>query len=355
MNGDLSESQITEVMTLAKRHHLLHLATKYLLSLPLSDELRMACKSAKAYAQYSCLQQTSVLSLIKEAFEKNAVDFIPLKGLVLRELYPSPWMRLCADIDILVHEIDLNRASEILTNELKMEQVFRGSHDFKFNYLDVVTVELHYRLMEDDVARDASGLLNDCWQFTLGDSHCKQLTKEMFFLFHIAHMAKHFELGGCSIRFFMDLWLLDHRVSFDEDIRTELIKKANLCVFTEKVRLISEKWFSGAETEGIELIEDYIIKRGSYGNIDNNVSVGKYKSGGSMGYLRSRLFVSYDYLKLLYPVLEHRRYLVPVYEVVRWFRFVLPESRAHTAKELHSLSKDTNDGTLEILKEVGLL
>ena len=43
-------------------------------------------------------------------FSSNAITFIPLKGSVIRQYYPQPYMRTSCDIDILVREEDLDRA-----------------------------------------------------------------------------------------------------------------------------------------------------------------------------------------------------------------------------------------------------
>lgn len=33
-----------------------------------------------------------------------------------------------------------------------------------------------------------------------------------FYAFHLEHMKQHFTTGGCGIRFFLDLWILNHSV-----------------------------------------------------------------------------------------------------------------------------------------------
>ena len=54
------------------------------------------------------------------------------------------------------------------------------------------------------------------------------MTDEMFYFYHIAHMAKHFEEGGCGIRPFIDLWTLDNIKDVDHDKRDELLSRGNL-------------------------------------------------------------------------------------------------------------------------------
>ena len=55
------------------------------------------------------------LEHIKSVFEKNKIEYILLKGSVLRNYYPEPWMRTSCDIDILVHDEQLDKAVKVLT------------------------------------------------------------------------------------------------------------------------------------------------------------------------------------------------------------------------------------------------
>lgn len=50
------------------------------------------------------------LGKICRALDDAGIDYIPLKGSVLCNLYPAPEMRTSSDIDVLVHEEDLERA-----------------------------------------------------------------------------------------------------------------------------------------------------------------------------------------------------------------------------------------------------
>lgn len=55
---------------------------------------------------------------ICDALESVEISFLPLKGSVLRQYYPEPWMRTSCDIDILVHENDLEKTTEYLVRDL---------------------------------------------------------------------------------------------------------------------------------------------------------------------------------------------------------------------------------------------
>ena len=344
----------TDVLELARKHDLAHLVADWLLRREAPATMTDALKRIKALAQYRCISQQKVLSSVCSHFDTAHIEHIPLKGAVLRTLYPSSWMRTCADIDILIRQEELSRAEQLLKDKMKVNKTLRGSHDVKLTLSDNIAVELHYKLMEDHRVNGVSEQLADVWRYSVGDSFKKAMSDEMFYFYHIAHMAKHFENGGCGIRPFMDLWLLRHKSCYDEAAVTELLKRCNLTVFERKAVALSEKWFSEERCEGITQIEQYILSGGLFGSFDRTVSNRKLSYGGTVPYMLHRVFASYDDLKVLYPVLEKHRSLTPLFEVVRWFRFKDRDSRKHTLSELKQLNHKTDD-LQEIMHDMGLV
>ena len=62
-----------------------------------------------------------------------------------------------------------------------------------------------------------------------------EMTDEFFYFYHIAHMAKHFENGGCGIRPFVDLVVLDRMDSENFSKRDELLKSGGLLQFARAI------------------------------------------------------------------------------------------------------------------------
>ncbi len=150
------------------------------------------------------------LEQICQALKKANISFIPLKGSVIRRYYPEPWMRTSCDIDILVKETDLSRAVDVLSVSLKYTSGEKTSHDIKMHSENGVHLELHDSLIESDVVGKADIPLQNVWNYAQRVEQTSQYTliDEMFYYYHIAHMAKHFIHGGCGIRPFVDLFYL---------------------------------------------------------------------------------------------------------------------------------------------------
>lgn len=185
------------------------------------------------------------------------------------------------------------------------------------------------------------------------------MKEEMFYFYHIAHLAKYFEVGGCGIRPIIDLWILDNIEGINQNERDNLLKQGRLFEFAEKVRKLSKIWFSGAQYDEItKQMEEYILRGGVYGSLANRVVVQQQKRGGRLKYAFSKIFIPYDDIKLHYPILQKHRWLTPIMEVRRWFKLVFCGYAKRTVNELkvnQNVSKTEAERVQEFLKNIGLL
>lgn len=256
--------------------------------------------------------------------ENAETEYILLKGSVLYELYPEPWMRTFCDIDVLVKEEKLKTASEALESA-GYRYVSKGSHDISFVSPEGITVELHFRLIETD--QKVNGILKNMWNYiesVPGHAYQYKMTDEMFYFYHIAHMAKHFIFGGCGVRSFIDLYFLNKKCMRNNDETTRLLKRGGLYVFSEKASALSGVWLENHPHDEItENMEDFIISGGNFGSYNNRIKIEKtYKTSNSKFVLK-RLFMPYDKMRLKYPVLEKYAVLLPLFWIKRWFEYVI--------------------------------
>ena len=270
-------------------------------------------------------------------------------------------MRTSCDIDILVKEDDRDRAVEILTEQCGFVMNEIGSHDVSLTAQSGTHVELHFKLNEDFYDNSADELLKDTWNMVEIVPSCSfkyRMSDELYYYYHIYHMAKHFEVGGCGIRPFLDLWLLNHRMDYDKQKRDELLEKGGIKKFEESCRNLSEYWFSDAEENELLLrFQSFIANGGTYGNKKNSVAIRQSKSGSKAKYIFERIFLPYDMLKAHYPVLEKHKYLTPVFEAVRWFKLLNPMTYKRSKRELELTGKVTDERTGELsslLTDIGL-
>lgn len=296
-----------------------------------------------------------------DALERAQIPFLPLKGVVIRRYYPEPWMRTSCDIDVLVHGEDLGRAVSCLTENLQYTEKLRSTHDISLYSPTGVHVELHFDLVEEGRANNAIRLLHTVWD-NVSLHENKQYWYEMsdafFYFYHIAHMAKHFENGGCGIRPFIDLHVLACTEDAKQTARDELLAKGDLLRFAENARALSEVWFGDGEPDALSAqMQDFLLSGGAYGSSDNRVALQQKKKGGRLGYLFSRIFAPYTRLKRYYPVLEKYPWLMPVMQVRRWLMLLRPEVARMAKTEILTnkvLNKSRADEMSDFLDRIGL-
>lgn len=365
--GDETKNLITTEMLsvlykVSKEHDLAHLVAEALDKNGLLDDSDVAKKfrSERNMAIYRYEQINYELGEICRIFEENEIEHIPLKGAVLRAYYPEPWIRTSCDIDILIKEENLDKAIKLLCENLGYGKVHRGTHDVSVRSPSNVNLELHFSLLEDDRANNASVILGSVWDRLQSGSngYQKVLQDDFFYYYHIAHMAKHIEFGGCGIKPFLDLWVLNERVPFDQEKRDAILVEGGLKTLADSAKKLAYVWFGKeAHTPLIQKLEEYILTGGVYGSAQNMVAAQAAKKGRGLKYILSRIWFPYDLLKLRYPRVEKCKLLIPYYQTCRWMNFLFKGKKKTALAEARETCKSSDEKTKNIqamLQELGL-
>ena len=355
-----AEENISEAMKLAVSHDLGQIVAWGLKK----NEIKNAEAETVVFKSVYRYQQIKYeYERLCNTLESAAIPFMPLKGSVIRKYYPEAWMRTSCDIDILVHTSDLDRACNILKDELKYKEDVAHSHDVAFFSPTGVHVELHFDLIEESLMNASAKVLKNVWSTATvkdGYTHFYEMTDELFYFYHVAHMAKHLLNGGCGIKPFIDLMILDGMDGADRVKRDALLNKGELLKFTETARRVCDVWFGSSEHDSLtKQMEKYVLAGGVYGNDgDNRLSIQLHKSGGRSKYLISLIFLPYESIKYMYPILQKHRWLTPIMQVRRWFRIIFG-GRIGRAASTIAKNRDVSDGQVQevrrFLGEVGLL
>lgn len=359
--GEGSEKiEIPPLVALAKRHDVAPMLATSLIENKLVGEDSRGAGAEIAAAVYRCEQLKLELECVSSIFEKEKIKHIPLKGAVLRNYYKKPYLRTSCDLDILVRKEDFERAcSALLGAGYSIKS--RSAHDVTLVGELGQNLELHFDLVEEGRANNSIEILSTVWDNVRPKENCEyclQMSDAFFYFYHIAHMAKHFEDGGCGVRPFIDLWILDRIDSADTLGRDELLSRANLLVFANSMRKLSRVWLDGEAADELSLkIQDFILQGGIFGTVESRVAIRKKSKCGKIGYMLSRAFVPYARLKRYYPILEKHRWLTPFMQVRRWFMLINP-SVAKMAKNEISASANIDDDKANelksLIKNVGL-
>lgn len=347
------------VYELARKHDLAHLAAHAVegLELPECDALKKL-KNAKLKAIYRYAKMDYEYERLRDILENAKIPFIPMKGIITREYYPEPWMRTSCDIDILVGESDLKRAADILSENQWSIRGEINHHDVHMQTAGGVHLDLHYSIKGNIDAPDA--VLDRVWDYSVPAENriYEQRQTNEFFLYHlIAHTSRHLLSEGCGIRPFLDLWLLRKRMPYEQESLQKLCVDAKLETFWQYMQDLSDVWFEGKDhTEITRGLERYVLNRDKE-KIAYNAAVFQQALSKRSAHWGSRLFLSYDLLKTTYPVLEKHRYLLPFFQIVRWFK-KLTDGRIQRMRRTQQVKqtvhrKDVEDAR-QFLCELGL-
>lgn len=347
----LNKIGLEKLFKVSKEHDLAHIVAFALEKRDLLDASPISekFKNEHIMAFFRCQKQQFELERICSAFEKAKIKHIPLKGSVMRDYYPEDWFRTSCDIDILVQKGDVERASEVLKKELGCKRAGASRHDIAFFTDNQIKLELHYSLVADNRNYKFEQELLKVWDYAVLKENYKYryiLKDEMFYLFHIAHIAVHFKEGGCGIKPILDLYFLENRLEFEKEKRDELLEKSGLLECANAVRELSAVWFGGKEETELSLIMSrFILVGGVYGSVANRILLQNELEVGKGRYLLSRIFLPYERLKYQYPILQKYKWLYPVYTFVRWTRLIFV--RGNSKRQLTELRYVNNIGNSE--------
>ena len=352
---------LRKLYSLAKHHDMAHIMAKPLLSLALQgcEEINAKLSKQELLAVFRHEQLRYELERIKETLETAGLDFVALKGSVIRDLYREPYFRTSCDIDILVHEEELDAAVASLTEIGYTVKGEKSYHDISLFSESGVHLELHFNICEKQENLDKQ--LLRAWEFSerVDDRHEHRFTKE-FFVFHlVAHAAYHFLTGGCGVKPLMDIYVLDEKLDYNKETVRTYCAECGIADFYDALCRLSRVWFGEEKSDTLlENMEDYILKAGVYGNTENKVAVAQKRGkGGKIGFLWRRIFIPYDDLKYYYPVLQKHKWLLPVMEIRRWFRLVFCGGFKRSLAELKagaSMSDQRSASIEGLMKELKL-
>lgn len=351
------------VFKLAEKHDIAHLVGYGLQKCDMlneADPIGAAFSKAQFMAVYRYENMQHELGEILALFEREKIECIILKGAAIRKYYPERWLRTSCDIDILIHDSDSERAIAALQSEKNYKYTMKNFHDHQLYAPNGVHLELHYTLLEEDGAIKADELLDLVWEHTVkleGYEYALEMDDDMFYCYHLIHMAKHMMMGGCGVRSILDVYILNQNVEYKQSAY-ELLKEGSLDRFESRARGLANVWFGGKDAEEWDLkFGDYVMNGGVYGNTENRVAANQSGKGGVFRYALWRIFLPYKLMAGRYPSLEKHKWMYPLYQFRRWYDLLFKGRAAYSFNELklnQTLSKDQINQTNALMDELGL-
>ena len=358
---DITNEKLRDLYKLSESQDLAHIIAGALQnSLSQSDpDIKAKFEQAQKQAIYRYINLNYATEQICNVLDKYSIPYMPLKGAIIRNYYPSPEMRTSCDIDILVHPSDLDNAVKMIVSELNYTFERRCSHDVSLLSPGKVHLELHFDLIENN--DKVSKILDNIWTDAKLDEHSDFryiMTNEFFVFYHIAHMAEHYIHGGCGVRNFLDLWVAKNKMFYNEATVRQMFAECELTEFADAAIKLSNVWFSDdTHSEITKEMGNYVMGAGIYGTIENKVAISQDFRCGRLRYILNRLFLPYSKMKRFYPYLEKYPILFPFCQIKRWFEFIFSKNKNRVFAELkynNSIDKEKKKRLKKMIQKLNL-
>lgn len=274
------------------------------------------------------MQICTINDLLAE-FEKNGIDYMQLKGINMKKLYPKPEMRFMSDVDILVKVEQYDKISEIMQT-LGYTPDKESDHELIWTN-EEVTVELHKRLIPS-YNKDYYAYFGDGWRLAVKNAEKNgehYLKKEDEFIFLFTHLCKHYRDAGVGLRHFLDVWVYrqSHTDLNEEYIHKEL-KKLKVYEFYQNVLHTLDVWFHGGQNNEItNYITNVAFCGGPFKNEAHVLSstLKGMKQGKSVKQVKreryiNAIFTPYKVMCAYYPFLKKCKILLPFMWIYHFFR-----------------------------------
>lgn len=277
-----------------------------------------------------------------EYMEQQGIWYMPMKGIVLKELYPNPVMRQMSDNDILFDKEYRKQIEQFMKSRgYKLAEVAASNHDIYIKP-PVYNFEMHmemisqrknpiwveyYKNIKDKCVKDKS------------NKYGYHLSDEDFYIFFTLHAFKHYIGGGTGLRTLMDFYVFNREKygNLDCNYIEQELKKLGIVDYEKNMRNLSTKVFSkDAVTfkeekfskEELEIFNSLIIS-GTYGTTEKLVTNqirklqtddGEIKRITKIKYTLKRVFPGMNYFKEYYPNVYRHKWLVPFAYIYRIFK-----------------------------------
>lgn len=331
---DIPENiDVKEIIDIAERNHMIYLLLGALLKTDnVSEELLGILRYKVQKSVMTTLSQVMELKKLVDTFEKAGIKNQPMKGSCMKFMYPSPEMREMSDIDILIAEEQMDAAGKIMCDMGYTLAQSIKHHDI-YSKKPFMVVEVHRAMYDKTVDGNQYDYFKSFEKAVLkdGKKYTYDFNKEDFYVYMIAHMAKHFYAMGCGIRNLVDvyIYLEKYGKEFDRTYLNKELKKCGIYDFAVNVEELAYIWLGGKK--GNSFYDDlfqYMVDCGIYGKDENGIwhkfaeekLEGKSVTRGKLK--RWYYFPPLFYMSEYYPWLEKFPFLLPVAWGIRAFRGV---------------------------------
>ncbi len=268
---------------------------------------------------------------IFNCFEQQGVWYMPLKGSVLKELYPENGMREMADNDILYDSTRQEEVKKIMIEKGYTAKSVGVFHHDTYLKQPVFNFELHTVLFSATHANPFYKYYSDIKRLLHKDDDNKygyHFSDEDFYVYLTAHEYKHYSGQGTGIRNLLDcyVYIKNKGNTLDWNYIAEQCKKLGIEDFEQERRNLAMKIFSSDTLPALNNVEtemlNYYMTAGTYGTFENYIK-NKLKTHSKLSFLIRSVFISRKQMEQSVPFTAKSFLLYPIGFIWRCIRLII--------------------------------
>ena len=331
----LSEIDLEEIYKISESHSVEPVITYALETVGLADKKWLDVKYNSIHKNMLFdMERNKIISFM----ENNCISHMPLKGIILKNLYPKAGMRKMADNDIWFDESKADLLESFMRSlGYKDVEKEAGCHDV-YTRPPVYNFEMHRSLFNSATPDKIVNYYTDIYPLLKKDENNRfgySFSKEDFYIYVTAHEYKHFSHAGIGVRALLDCWVYVKKCGdiLDWKYIKSVTDKLDMTDFEQSRRNLALKLLTDVneitlDKEETELLKIY-MRSATYGTFESRMSskVRKLQGNNSKVTFSSKLkyffkwcFPSREEYKEDYPLIYKYKILLPFGFIPRAFK-----------------------------------
>jgi len=288
---------------------------------------------------------------IQKFLDEKQIWNMPLKGVVLKELYPKIGMRQMSDNDILFDAEKRSVVSDFMKKSGYHHKNALSSNCDEWVKEPMYNYEMHMNFFTEGSNPVFYNYYKDVFKklVRINDKTYEyKFTDEDFYIYMTAHAYKHYNFGGSGVRTLIDYYVFLKAKSdtMDIDYILDELDELGLTEFEASMRKTSLHIFSGDAdlTDEEASVLKFMSESGTYGN--NKIKMKNtsklINANSKSQYILKRIFPNAAYFKRWFPITYKYPVLIPFVWVYRLFRAPI-KRREKIKAEIVQFKKMDND------------
>lgn len=317
------------LLRLAQQHSIMNLVYYGTENLPdeykPNEEIRQQLYKSQVREIVKSYNQIEAIEELLQAFEKEGIYALAVKGACTKRHYPQADMRTMGDVDVLYQAQQQAKVKRVMA-DLGYENAIEGRKHDHYHRQPYINVEMHRELVAVDSIHNQ--YYDNVWKMTKArenHQYIQEMRLEDEYIYSIVHLVEHFQNGGIGIRFIMDVYVYNQMAGMDWNYIEKQLKQLGLWKFYGNISQLADRWFGNKvectqkEKDLLDRLAAYIVSNGTYGTSKNAAAI-SVASEGKTKFIVKIIFPNLKNMQSMFPWLEKWPILLPVSWGIRGVR-----------------------------------